>query len=84
MSDYIRPFRRAAKHTIHDVFGVCFPIPTWQEGADHTGIDAYLKCPICGKRTETHVECERVTPEIRRILKGEWRPGNLTMKRRYP
>lgn len=81
MGDVLRWPRRFVKHFIH-IFGICSPSPHWTEGADHTGIDAYLRCPICRRRTATHVECERVTPEVRRILRGEWRPGNIEPKDR--
>ena len=50
------------------------------EGADHTGVDAYLCCTRCTLRTEQHVECHEVTPEIRRMLDGEWDAGRLTRK----
>lgn len=77
MGDWARPFRRSWKHTIH-LFGVCSPVSTWTQGDDHTGIDAFLRCPICRRRTKTHVECHEVTPAIRAILQREWRPGNIT------
>lgn len=52
---------------------VCEPTVYTREGADHTGVDAFLQCPVCGRRTETHVECAQVTPEVRNILADEWK-----------
>lgn len=47
----------------------------FREGADHHGIDVYLRCRRCGNRTISHIECHRVTPLIIRQLRGEWRRG---------
>lgn len=49
-----------------------------REGADHTGVDAYLRCTNCGLRTVNHVECPDVTAEVRAILDAEWAKGATT------
>jgi len=36
-----------------------------REGADHTGVDLFARCPDCGFEGP-YIECERPTPELRR------------------
>lgn len=53
----------------------CKPVVVGVDGADHVGVDAYLRCTKCGWRTLYHVECVNLTPEVERILRNEWRAG---------
>lgn len=57
---------------------ICKPAVVTREGGDHTGLDAFMRCPVCRRRTATHVECERVTPEVERVLRREWRRETTT------
>lgn len=51
------------------------------EGAEHTGLDAFLRCEKCRSRTIAHVECERLSDDLRQILMREWRAGRRTATR---
>ncbi len=42
-----------------------------QDGADHIGVDLFVKCPDCRLRGP-HVECHRATPELRRMVWNAW------------
>lgn len=53
----------------------CKPGAFTAEGADHTGVDLYLKCRDCGRRGDHHIECERPTPALVKDLRREWRRG---------
>lgn len=58
----------------------CRPVIITREGADHVGLDAFMRCEKCGWRTMNHVECVSVTPNVRAMLSREWRGwrGELT------
>jgi hypothetical protein len=51
---------------------ICHPRIVTREGGDHTGVDAFMRCTRCRRRTVNHVECERVTDQVRRLLRKEW------------
>jgi len=56
---------------------VCRPVLRVIDGADHVGVDFFLRCPRCQTRTTHHVEGYQPTPEIRRLLRKEWRAGRI-------
>ena len=62
----------------------CKPVVITREGADHTGLDAFLRCPDCQLTTVNYVECLRVNDSVRRILRDEWRRGTFKPVRTSP
>jgi len=42
-----------------------------RDGADHYGIDLFVKCPDCGLRGP-YVECIEVTPELKQLVWQAW------------
>lgn len=42
-----------------------------RDGADHHGLDLFVKCKDCGLRGP-HVECLEPTPELRRLVWDAW------------
>jgi hypothetical protein len=54
---------------------VCRPKVYSTEGADHVGIDAFMRCPVCRRRTIYHYEYVSITPKVREFLAKEWRAG---------
>lgn len=71
--------RKVARRTALVLSGArcirCRPVLRMTEGADHVGLDFFLRCPRCGTRTTHHIEGERKTPEIEAMLRREWRAG---------
>ena len=45
------------------------------DGADHTGLDVFMRCTRCGLRSVGGVECATVTDEVRAMLKQAWADG---------
>lgn len=54
---------------------ICKPTVFVAEGADHTGVDLYLKCKSCGARGEHHIECDMPNAPAVKSLRREWRKG---------
>lgn len=63
---------------------VCVPRVVTYEGADHTGLDAIMRCTICGTRTASHVECHQANSEVRRVLLTEWNAGRVIEGHPHP
>lgn len=55
----------------------CKPVFRMTEGADHSGMDYFMRCPKCQTRTACHVEGVRLTPKIKKMLRREWREGRI-------
>ncbi len=58
---------------------VCRPVVRMRNGADHTGVDFFLRCMKCSRRTTYHVEGHgpKASPEIVKMLRNEWRSGRI-------
>jgi hypothetical protein len=51
---------------------LCRPELDLREGAEHSGLDAYLRCR-CGRETLAHLECDgEPTIKAQAALRREW------------
>lgn len=50
---------------------VCNPQRMRREGADHHGIDVFIRCNTCG-REGPYVECVKTTPEVAKMVVDGW------------
>ena len=55
----------------------CKPVLHQCGGGDHVGEDFFLRCKQCGTRTTHHIEGYFPTPEIKKMLRREWREGRI-------
>jgi hypothetical protein len=53
----------------------CKPAIVLRNGEEHFGLDAFMRCRVCRKRTANHFECEALTPALEQALRREWRFG---------
>lgn len=51
----------------------CNPAFRMTGGADHFGVDVFVRCLLCDRRTETHVECIAPNDRVHELMAIEWK-----------
>ena len=55
----------------------CAPRCVTADGAEHTGIDIFVSCALCGRRGP-HIECEIFTPDLKEKVVVAWNDESST------